>query len=208
MNNLSEHRSLPVLVVLLGGLCSCATQTRFETAASQAADQLVTLQVSINAKIKAENRYYDDALRLTQEELGNWRADSRIQMLQENRAAFLQKNTNKRANKLKGNLVKLIESTISDWRKQEAERDKLQTDLNTTLAESRKKISYETGKIQALRGKLSVLGESRSNAELFKFVVSYAKEVEAVLDKFEVDADTASAAALAETKDQPDPEGE
>ena len=88
-------RSILSLLFTLCGIVSCASQGQFQQAASEAANQLASVEKAINAKIKTENRYYDDALKRTVEDLNRWQVDSRTHMLQENRDAFIARNTGK-----------------------------------------------------------------------------------------------------------------
>lgn len=117
-------------------------------------------------------------------------------MLQERRDAFMAKNTGKNAATLAGELERLIESTIDDLQQQEAIKDRLLSEITTTLEASRKKVEYESKRIRALRSKLSVLGESRDNNALLRFIVAYAGGVSDALEELEKDAAAAAGAAV------------
>jgi len=190
-------RPIPSLLLTLCGIVSCASPGQFEQAASEAANQLASVEKAINAKVKAENRYYDNALQLITEDLNRWRVDSRTYMLQENRDAFIARNTGKNAETLAGELKRQIESTIAEWREQESARDRLQSEITTTLEASRKKMEYESRQIRALRSKLTTLGVSSDNKASLRFIVAYASEVNDALEKIEQDAAKAAGAAVA-----------
>ena len=193
--NTFYNRSISSLLITLCGMVGCASQGQFEQAASEAANQLASVEKALNAKIKTENRYYDDALKRSTEDLKKWRADSRTYMLLKNGDAFIAKNTGKNAKILGGELKQHIERTIAEWREQESARDRLQAEITTTLEASRKKMGYERKKISALRSKLSALGESSDNKALLRFIVAYVGEVSNALEEIEQDAANAADAA-------------
>lgn len=170
-----------MLVLTLTG-SGCANKMA-QQAARSASDQVGALETALAAKIVAENRYYEGIERMTVEDLERDRLDRmQIQMTSLSRNFASKHGGASTTDTFAEKLTDYAVSFATAWKERETA---LQTGIETRreeLGKSRQALAVEAAKLQKLRAKLRVLGESRDWKDLFKFLVKFGKETKRHLD--------------------------
>ena len=139
--------------------------------------QLTTFEVEVQRKIKAENDYYEQVMRVTNKRAEDtWKAEQPWHFEQEVKK-FVHANANVDVKKIGPKLITLLDDTKKGWADRDKMYEKLVSDTQTTLRDNRKKLELERSEIKKLRNQLQTLSSAPSNKEMLNFFVTYARQV-------------------------------
>lgn len=166
------------VALLLTGLAACGATPTADKAANLALDQLAIYEREVNAKIAAEEVYYDTVIA---------NATSRIMRIrnQEHVPALLKKARNfaksqgssPLANSVGSMLFGLGNSAMTEWAQREKGYADLLNDIREALAKGQKEMLFQKGKIKQLRTKLRAVSSPRSTGDMLKLLAAFAEAV-------------------------------
>lgn len=166
----------------------CAHTGTAEKAASTALTQLSLYDRDVNAKIRAESDYYEQAMTAAQLRINDlWENEQPFRFEQEGKA-FAMSNAGLSPEAAAAKLPDLLNTFITSWARRDAEYATLLATTVATLNENRKKLEVEQAKIAQLRNKLMTLSEAASDKEMLKLAIGFARETNEKLGELSKDA--------------------
>jgi hypothetical protein len=175
-------------LVVLGvafALAGCSTSPAIQRGAAQGAQMTVELRSDIDAVVRAQDQLYEERLEsavISINELYNEK--QRLRVIEESRA-FARSNAGKSTDKVAEAVPKFMTTSMRAWAKRHEDYEKVLTRARRTHEKNRRAVQADESKLDAMRTRFVALSDSKSRTESVKFLVGFAKEVRAEIEKQE-----------------------
>ena len=166
------------VALLLTNLAACGPTPTADKAANLALDQLAIYEREVNAKIPAEEVYYDTVFANVTSRIIRIRNQEHVPALLKKARDFAKsQGSSPLANSVGSRLFGLGNSAMREWAQREKEYVDLLNDTREALAKGRKKLLFQKGKIKHLRTKLRAVSGPRSTGDMLKLLTAFAEAV-------------------------------
>lgn len=166
------------VALLLMSLAACGATPTADKTANLALDQLAIYEREVNAKIAAEEAYYDTVIANATSRIMRIRNQEHVPALLKKAREFAKsQGSSPSANSVGSSLFELATSAMREWAQREKEYADLLNDTREALAKGRKKLSSQKGKIKQLRTMLRAVSGPRSAGDMLKLLAAFAEAV-------------------------------
>lgn len=166
------------VALLLTGLAACGATPTADKAANLALDQLAIYEREVNAKIAAEEVYYDTVIANATSRIMRIRNQEHVPALLKKARDFAKsQGSSPLANSVGSKLFGHTDSAMREWAQREKGYADLLNDIREALAKGQKEMLFQKGKIKQLRTKLRAVSGPRSTGDMLKLLSAFAEAV-------------------------------
>lgn len=166
------------VALLLTGLAACGATPTADKAANLALDQLAIYEREVNAKIAAEEVYYDTVIANATSRIMRIRNQEHVPALLKKARDFAKsQGSSPLANSVGSKLFGHTDSAMREWAQREKGYADLLNDIREALAKGQKEMLFQKGKIKQLRTKLRAVSGPRSTGDMLKLLAAFAEAV-------------------------------
>ena len=183
---------LTSVIFVLGMLAACQAPTVIHKGAARGAQMTEDLRGELRTMVKAQDALYEARLDNMVRSINDlYDANQQYRLRQEARA-FATANASANAKAIEKNILGFMETSMTAWSKRHADYENRLAKARKTFTDNKKAVEADEAKLRSLRAKFLALSDPKTQKGALLFLIAFAKEVKADLDRRKADAATAA----------------
>ena len=173
----------PALIALAGA--GCSTDPAIQRGAEQGARMTVELRSDLDAVVRAQDALYEERMKNAVTSMNEIYSEKQRYRLVEESRAFARTSANKAPAQVAGAVPDFMTQSMRDWRQRHRDYEAVLTRARSEYEKNRQTVRVDKSKLEAMRTRFVALSDSKSRTDSVKFLVGFAKEVRAEIERQE-----------------------